>query len=42
MKSWRLGTFSMGASLVFLGIFLVLTPILHWNAAGPFYRSYLG
>ncbi|MGE8205316.1 LiaF transmembrane domain-containing protein [Heyndrickxia sp. NPDC080065] len=33
MKSWRVGTFSMGASLIFLGVFLVLTQIFHWNAA---------
>lgn len=33
MKSWRVGTFSMGASLVFLGVFLILTRIFHWQAA---------
>ncbi|MGE6259853.1 LiaF transmembrane domain-containing protein [Heyndrickxia sporothermodurans] len=33
MKSWRVGTFSMGISLIFLGVFLVLTQLFHWNAA---------
>lgn len=33
MKSWRVGTFSMGASLVFLGIFLLLTQVMNWDPA---------
>lgn len=31
MRTWRVGTFSMGASLLFLGVFLLLTNILRWD-----------
>jgi hypothetical protein len=33
MKSWRVGSFSMGAALIFLGVFLLLTQVFHWNTA---------
>ncbi|MEI5907626.1 hypothetical protein WAK64_11220 [Bacillus spongiae] len=33
MRTWRVGTFSMGGSLLFLGILLLLTQILHWETA---------
>ncbi len=33
MKSWRVGSISMGAALVFLGVFLLLTQVFHWNTA---------
>jgi len=33
MKSWRVGSISMGAALVFLGVFLLLTQVFHWNIA---------
>ncbi|KQL51453.1 hypothetical protein AN964_21035 [Heyndrickxia shackletonii] len=33
MKSWRVGSISMGAALVFLGMFLLLSQVLHWNIA---------
>ncbi|MFT8319623.1 MAG: hypothetical protein ABF649_01820 [Bacillus sp. (in: firmicutes)] len=31
MRTWRVGTFSMGLSLLFLGIFLLLTQLLDWE-----------
>jgi hypothetical protein len=31
MRTWRVGTFSMGLSLLFLGVFLLLSQILEWN-----------
>lgn len=31
MRVWRVGTISMGISLVFLGVFLLLTQFLHWD-----------
>ncbi|MEK4666201.1 hypothetical protein [Niallia sp. FSL R7-0271] len=31
MRTWRVGTFSMGLSLLFLGVFLLLSQILDWN-----------
>ncbi|MGM0845147.1 MAG: LiaF transmembrane domain-containing protein [Bacillota bacterium] len=33
MRVWRVGSISMGAALVFLGIMLLLTQILEWNTA---------
>ncbi|TYR73682.1 hypothetical protein FZC79_17555 [Rossellomorea vietnamensis] len=33
MRVWRVGSISMGAALVFLGIMLLLTQILEWNKA---------
>ncbi|MBS4175608.1 hypothetical protein [Bacillus sp. FJAT-49736] len=33
MKSWRVGSISMGAALLFLGVFLLLTQIFHWKMA---------
>ena len=33
MRTWRVGTISMGASLVFLGIFLLFTGLFDWNGA---------
>ncbi|NEU31761.1 hypothetical protein GN156_13400 [bacterium LRH843] len=33
MRTWRVGTISMGAALLFLGIFLLLSQILHWDSA---------
>ncbi|WP_113929082.1 hypothetical protein [Bacillus sp. P14.5] len=33
MRVWRVGSISMGAALVFLGIMLLLTQILDWNKA---------
>ncbi|WP_445490007.1 hypothetical protein [Niallia sp. 03133] len=31
MRTWRVGTFSMGLSLLFLGIFLLLSQFLNWE-----------
>lgn len=31
MRQWRVGTFSMGLSLVFLGVFLLLTEFFDWG-----------
>lgn len=31
MRQWRVGTFSMGLSLLFLGVFLLLTQFFHWK-----------
>ncbi|MGN8844702.1 hypothetical protein ACTNDN_18010 [Niallia sp. HCP3S3_B10] len=31
MRQWRVGTFSMGLSLVFLGVFLLLTQFFDWQ-----------
>lgn len=31
MRQWRVGTFSMGLSLVFLGVFLLLTEFFDWE-----------
>lgn len=31
MRQWRVGTFSMGLSLVFLGVFLLLTQFFDWE-----------
>lgn len=31
MRQWRVGTFSMGLSLVFLGVFLLLTEFFDWK-----------
>jgi len=31
MRTWRVGTFSMGISLVFLGMFLFLTQFFEWS-----------
>ncbi|MGP7819445.1 LiaI-LiaF-like domain-containing protein [Niallia sp. 01092] len=31
MRTWRVGTFSMGLSLLFLGIFLLLSQFLQWD-----------
>lgn len=33
MRTWRVGTISMGAALLFLGIFLLLSHILKWDSA---------
>lgn len=33
MRSWRVGSFSMGAALVFLGVFLLLAQLLKWDPA---------
>lgn len=33
MRTWRVGTISMGAALLFLGIFLLLSQILNWDSA---------
>ncbi|WP_100407809.1 hypothetical protein [Bacillus solitudinis] len=33
MRTWRVGTISMGAALLFLGVFLLLSQILHWDTA---------
>ncbi len=33
MRTWRVGSISMGMSLLFLGIFLLLSQILKWDAA---------
>lgn len=32
MRTWRVGTFSMGMSLLFLGVFLLLSQFLHWDS----------
>lgn len=32
MRTWRVGTFSMGLSLLFLGIFLLLSQFFHWDS----------
>ncbi|WP_132372398.1 hypothetical protein [Melghiribacillus thermohalophilus] len=31
MRQWRIGTFSMGLSLLFLGVILVLAKFFHWD-----------
>lgn len=31
MRTWRVGTFSMGLSLVFLGVFLLFTQLFDWQ-----------
>ncbi|MGG1631704.1 LiaF transmembrane domain-containing protein [Rossellomorea sp. NRS-1567] len=33
MRTWRVGSMSMGASLLFLGIFLLLSQLLKWDSA---------
>jgi len=33
MRTWRVGSISMGASLLFLGIFLLLSQLLKWDSA---------
>ena len=33
MRTWRVGSFSMGAALVFLGIFLLLAQFFKWDPA---------
>ena len=33
MRTWRVGSISMGMSLLFLGIFLLLSQILKWDSA---------
>lgn len=33
MRTWRVGTISMGASLLFLGIFLLLSQLFGWDLA---------
>lgn len=33
MRTWRVGTISMGATLVLLGIFLILSQLLNWEPA---------
>ncbi|MFI8575582.1 hypothetical protein ACIGEL_07690 [Rossellomorea aquimaris] len=33
MRTWRVGSISMGASLLFLGIFLLLSQLLKWESA---------
>nr|WP_144925962.1 hypothetical protein [Paenibacillus bovis] len=33
MRTWRVGSFSMGAALVFLGIFLLLSQVFDWDPA---------
>ncbi|MGM0854921.1 MAG: hypothetical protein ACQEWI_20320 [Bacillota bacterium] len=33
MRTWRVGSISMGASLLFLGIFLLFSQLLKWNSA---------
>jgi len=32
LRTWRVGTFSMGMSLLFLGVFLLLSQFLHWDS----------
>ena len=31
MRTWRVGTISMGASLLLLGVFLLLSQIVGWD-----------
>lgn len=33
MRTWRVGSISMGASLLFLGIYLLLSQIIKWDSA---------
>ncbi|MCJ8008050.1 hypothetical protein ACFFF5_18150 [Lederbergia wuyishanensis] len=33
MRTWRVGSFSMGGALVFLGVFLLLQQVLDWDPA---------
>ncbi|PWA10355.1 hypothetical protein DCC39_11620 [Pueribacillus theae] len=33
MRTWRVGTISMGATLVFLGVFLILSQLFDWKFA---------
>ncbi|MBS4209560.1 hypothetical protein [Bacillus sp. FJAT-50079] len=33
MRTWRVGSFSMGAALVLLGVFLLLVEVLKWDPA---------
>ena len=33
MRTWRVGTISMGLTLILLGIFLVLSQLLNWKPA---------
>ncbi|TMU85151.1 hypothetical protein FGG79_14810 [Bacillus sp. BHET2] len=33
MRTWRVGSISMGASLLFLGIYLLLSQLLKWDSA---------
>ncbi len=33
MRTWRVGTISMGAALFFLGVFLLLAQLLKWDSA---------
>lgn len=33
MRTWRVGTISMGLTLILLGIFLVLSQLFHWKPA---------